>query len=192
MRELKQLIPQETCLKCEVCCRFSDKNSVWAPVLSGDEARNLANKDLSKVKILDNNQFELIATNGGYICPCLSVKDNRCKIYEFRPFECQLYPFLITKNGQKINLAVDLKCPFIYKGFDSGAVKKDLGFSRFVQYLTALFNSKNIIDFIRNNPRLIGNYTEDVITVVTLEKLSSWIINKNNETTPVSSPNPPR
>ena len=190
MRELKQMVPQEVCSKCEVCCRFTEKVSVWSPVLSQEETRTITNKELAKVKILENNQFELLSNNSGYICPCFSAKDNRCKIYEFRPFDCQLYPFLLTKNGQKINLAVDLKCPFIYKGFDSGAVKKDLGFSRFVQYLTALFNSKNIIDFIRNNPRLIGNYTEDVITVVTLEKLSSWIINKNNEATPVSSPNP--
>ncbi|MFH1202458.1 MAG: YkgJ family cysteine cluster protein [Candidatus Omnitrophota bacterium] len=180
MQDLKQLVPEKVCLKCDICCRFPEKETVWSPVLSKDEAEQIRAKDLAKIKVTDNNGFELISSDGGYICPCLSAKDNRCKIYEFRPFDCQLYPFVLTSDGQKISLAADLKCPFIFKGIESGSFKKDLDFSRYIQYLNNLLNSSHTLDYISKNPQLVGNYTEDIIILASLDKLSNWVIKKNN------------
>lgn len=73
---------------------------------------------------------------------------------------------------------MDLKCPFIYKGVETGRVKKDLSFSRYVQYLINLFNSKSSIDFISKNPQLVGSYSEEIIILATLERLSYAVFKK--------------
>ena len=35
--QLKQLIPSQTCLDCDICCRYPDKQSHMAPVFSLEE-----------------------------------------------------------------------------------------------------------------------------------------------------------
>ncbi|MFA4842742.1 MAG: YkgJ family cysteine cluster protein, partial [Candidatus Omnitrophota bacterium] len=101
---IKQIIPQEVCLKCQGCCRFSEKDSVWSPSLLDEEAESLGQK-----KIL------LIASAAGnvFFCSFFEPEKNACKIYSRRPFECQLYPFLLKRKDKKTFLAVDPKCPFI-------------------------------------------------------------------------------
>ncbi|MEM0011006.1 MAG: YkgJ family cysteine cluster protein [Candidatus Bathyarchaeia archaeon] len=41
---------------------------------------------------------------------CFFLKENRCKIYKFRPFGCRLYPLVYDPNEGKIKL--DEFCPY--------------------------------------------------------------------------------
>ena len=97
----------------------------------------------------------------GFICPLLEAKDNKCKIYGFRPFECQLYPFLINRKGEEVFLALDLKCPFVKENLESQK------FKGYIRYLTNFFNNPRKIKVLKNNPQIIQTY-EDVLNLAEL------------------------
>ncbi|MFA4984784.1 MAG: YkgJ family cysteine cluster protein [Candidatus Omnitrophota bacterium] len=100
---IRQFVPGEVCLKCKGCCRFSEEDSIWLPALLDSESHLAAGA----------KKVNSIPWQGeGFICSFLSADDNECKIYPSRPFECQLYPFLINRKGKDLFLSVDLNCPF--------------------------------------------------------------------------------
>ncbi|MBU1124991.1 MAG: YkgJ family cysteine cluster protein, partial [Candidatus Omnitrophica bacterium] len=89
-----QFVPQEFCLKCQGCCRFAEADSVWAPCLLDEEIQDLLdNKELPAVMISLERRIRPVAHQGheNFLCPFLVMEDNACKIYDIRPFECQLY-----------------------------------------------------------------------------------------------------
>lgn len=52
---------------------------------------------------------------GSFFCFYLDLEDNKCNVYQNRPFECRLYPFLINKRNesQSVCLAIDPNCPYV-------------------------------------------------------------------------------
>ena len=50
MIQIKKFIPQDFCLGCDICCRFSVIDSLWAPVFSKEEAESII-KDISREDI---------------------------------------------------------------------------------------------------------------------------------------------
>jgi len=101
-----------------------------------------------KIQPLPNSQGE------GFICAFLDFKDNKCKIYGFRPFECQLYPFLISLRGRKVILSVDLNCPYVKDNL------KTKEFKEYTDYLTAFLNSTAQLKILKDNPQIIQAYEE--------------------------------
>ncbi|MFH0790754.1 MAG: YkgJ family cysteine cluster protein [Candidatus Omnitrophota bacterium] len=106
MKMFKQFIPQEACLKCQGCCRFSQEVSLWSPCLLDEEIQYLLDKEIPPVSISIDKKIQPIPhpAGEGFICPFLDAAVNKCKIYAFRPFECRLYPFLIALRGGKVLL----------------------------------------------------------------------------------------
>lgn len=149
---LKQFVPKETCLSCDVCCRFGEADSVWSPVLTDAEVlkvpKNLVNK---------KNKFTLKPYKDMYLCPCFNPEDSKCLVYQDRPLDCALYPFLLVRKGNQTFLGVDLKCPFLKDKSDSHAFKE------FVKYLLEFLGQEDTKELIRNNPQIFGDYQEDVI-----------------------------
>lgn len=134
---IKQFVPQGVCLKCTGCCRFSQLISQWAPVFSEKEIR------LQPAKKGDY-----------FVCPLLNEDDNKCRIYTLRPFDCQLYPFLINRKDRKIYLSVDLNCSWAKENLNNQPFKK------YLDYLSSLLNSKAYRLILKNNPQLIQTYPE--------------------------------
>jgi Fe-S-cluster containining protein len=153
---IKQFVTHQTCLECRGCCRFSQENSVWQPYLLSEEVKDLLNRNIPPSVISSDKRIRLIPEPGqnAFICAFLNTQDNKCKIYSFHPFECQLYPFLINRKGAEAFLAVDLKCPFIEKHF------QDQGCKEYVRYLTGFLNSPRMLDVLKNNPQVIQQYEE--------------------------------
>lgn len=161
---IKQFVPSEYCLKCLGCCRFSKQDSVWSPCLLEEEAVELVDKEgIPPVSISINRKLQLIPNpqGNGFICPFLRIEDNHCQIYFNRPFECQLYPFLLNMRNNKIWLTVDLNCPFIKEKINSPEFKEYVG------YLAAHLNSPKKCALLKNNPNLLQAY-EDVLAVMEL------------------------
>jgi len=162
---IKQLIPQEFCLKCKGCCRFSAADSVWSPSLLEEEGRALAKNKTPPVLVSGTARLRLVQLpeGEGFACPFLIPQTNKCKVYRLRPLECQLYPFLLNRseNGRKIFLALDLHCPFIAQN------RNDHQTEEYIAYLSGLFNTPRYVKMIRDNPRFIQNYPG----VVNLRKL---------------------
>lgn len=151
MFKLKQFVSSNFCLKCEGCCRFNQQDTIWSPRLLNEEKEKLD----KKIRLLSNPK------QGNFICACFDIRDNKCKVYAFRPFECQLYPFLINRKAEDIFLAVDLRCPFIKENL------KGQSFKDYSQYLTNFLNSPGQLNILQNNPQIVQAYTE----VITLSEL---------------------
>jgi len=150
--EPKQFVPSKFCLSCDVCCRFSEADSAWSPALTDTDILKLP-----KELINQKNKFELKSYKDVYLCPCFRLEDNRCRVYQSRPFDCSLYPFLLVKKDNKFFLGVDLKCPFLQDKQNSHE------FQGFVKYLLAFLGQEDIKELIKINPQIIGDYQEDVI-----------------------------
>jgi Fe-S-cluster containining protein len=160
---IKQLIPSEFCLKCQGCCRFSEQDSVWVPCLLDEEIQDLLDRDIPAAFISGQRKILPIFNPGqdNFICPFLDIAENKCKIYAFRPFECQLYPFLINLRNKKIILTVDLRCPYIKENINSPELKD------YIEYLTTLLNLPQQIKLLKSNPQTLQAY-EDVLEVIEL------------------------
>lgn len=162
---IKQLVPQEVCLKCKRCCRFSSIDSVWTPCLLDEEIQDLLDKkDIPPALININRKIRPIPNPKGYgfICTFLNFLDNKCKIYEFRPFECQLYPFLINLRNKKVLLTVDLNCPY---------ARENLQSKEFKEY-TVYLNNLRKLKLLKDNPQIIQAYEEvrDIIELKLLDE----------------------
>jgi len=160
--QLKQLVPGELCLKCDTCCRFSENGSIWGPQFSESEAKYLVENnilppavfmDQSKKdsNIKDSLELNLIEHESCFICPCLDSSNHKCKIYKHRPFDCRLYPFLLTKKDNKFYLARDKKCPY-FKSADRAVVEE------YIDYLKKELCRKGAIDFLIQNKELFSEY----------------------------------
>lgn len=162
---IKQLIPNEVCLKCQGCCRFNTIDSAWLPCLLDEEVQDLLDKkDLPAVSISLKRKIQpLVNPQGeGFICAFLNAQDNKCKIYNFRPFECQLYPFLIALRGKKAVLTVDLNCPYVRENL------KTKEFKEYTEYLIKFLNSSEHLKILKNNPQILEAY-EEVLDIIELK-----------------------
>ena len=160
---IKQFIPEEACLKCQGCCRFKEMDSVWTPCLLEEEVQDLIDKDIPPAYINMQKKIRPVPnpTGEGFICAFFASQENKCKIYQLRPFECQLYPFLINLRHKKVILTVDLNCPYINEKINTKEFKE------YAEYLAAYLNSPEQLEMLRDNPQIIQAY-EDVLDVVEL------------------------
>ena len=160
---IKQFVPENVCLKCQGCCRFKELDSAWGPCLLEEDIQELIDKNVPPAYINMQKKLRLIpdAKGEGFICPFFEEKANRCKVYGFRPFECQLYPFLINLRKKKVILTVDINCPYISEKI------KTQEFKEYVEYLTAHLNAPEQLELLKDNPQIIQAY-EDVLDLVEL------------------------
>ncbi|MFZ5801124.1 MAG: YkgJ family cysteine cluster protein [Candidatus Omnitrophota bacterium] len=143
MFRIRQFVPSKVCLECEVCCRFSEPKGVWLPHTSRKEAAALNRQTIGIRKFKQ-----------GFCCEFFIPKENRCRVYGLRPFDCRIYPFLLHKQKGKLFLAAHLACPFIVENLRA---KK---FQRYVSYLKKFFRRKDIRIFLKENPHLAQDYSE--------------------------------
>lgn len=164
MIELKQFVPQEFCLKCQGCCRFKEADSVWLPCLMEEEIQELLDQNIPPATISIDKKIQPIPNpqGEGFICAFLAAKENKCKIYKSRPFECRLYPFLLNLRDKKTILTVDLNCPYIQKNINTP------GFKEYTDYLAGFLNSPQQIALLKDNPQLLAAY-EEVSEVIELK-----------------------
>lgn len=153
---IKQFVPERVCLTCQGCCRFQEADSVWSPCLLDNEIQGLFKNGILPLAISSSKRIRLIpnTTQDNFVCTFLNPKDNKCKVYSLRPFECQLYPFLISRKENKIFLALDLKCPFVKERL------KGQGLKEYVKDLTGILNSPSFKQLLKNNPQIIQVYPE--------------------------------
>lgn len=153
---IKQFIPKEYCLGCQGCCRFQEPDSVWLPCLLDSEIQGLYKKGIVPLAVSSSKRIRPIpsTTEDNFVCAFLTPKDNKCKIYPLRPFECQLYPFLINRKEDKVFLGLDLKCPFVQERL------KSRQFKEYVKDLASALNSPSLKGLLKNNPQIIQAYPE--------------------------------
>lgn len=151
-------VPSDVCLKCDGCCHFENDTTSWRAKIGQKETDHIkddAEHDLVKSNTLDDNYLKSKpAKQGGCHCVFFNPEDHHCRIYGNRPFECHLYPFLLTEDAELVNIKAHLSCPYIEKTQGSEM------YENYVATLKEYFKQDEVKDFIRNNKEIIGDYSE--------------------------------
>jgi uncharacterized protein len=163
MLSIDPFVPSEVCLACDVCCRFDARDSVWSPLFLFKEILFLNEKNLvpsclfshAHQKAGRGARIQLVKHKEGWACPCFSSPDQKCRIYSARPLDCRLYPFLLLREGEKVFLAIDEKCPYARKHKDAPATR------RATAALAAQCKSHEFIRMLKENPEIIQAYPGD-------------------------------
>ena len=119
-----------------------------------EEIQDLIDTDIPKAYFTLDKKIEPVSnpSGEGFICPFLNLEDNKCKIYARRPFECQLYPFLINLRGKKIILSLDLNCQYLKEKLNTKEFKD------YAEYLITFLNSPAQIKLLKENPQILQAY----------------------------------
>ena len=155
---LKQFVPSEICLSCDACCRFKESKSPWRPKITKEEIDGMKNPDLlsviySKEKIEKSGHIKTKKCGDNHhLCSFFAPETNACTIYELRPFECQLYPFVLTKVKNEVAVVVHHHCPFVQENRNTSE------FQKYAEYLQQFFRREDTLQFIKRNPSLAGEY----------------------------------
>ncbi len=154
---IRQFVGQEFCLKCRSCCRFKEADSVWSPCLLDEEMQELVDRPgIPAAYISADRRIQPVADpgGGGFICPFLNSADSKCRIYDLRPFECRLYPFLINLRKGKVLLTVDLNCPYVIERMNTPEMQE------YIAYISSYLNSPKQLKMLKDNPQVIQAYEE--------------------------------
>ena len=155
---MKQFLSSDVCLSCEGCCRFDKEKSDWRPKAGKSEERPIMaslplDKKIESRSIIEKGGYlKDKLCHGMYACTFFNSDDSTCGIYHDRPFECRLYPFVLTRWRQKSAVCVHLPCPYVQKK------KSSLEYDQYVVYLKELFQKQEVESFLRENSHLFGDY----------------------------------
>lgn len=156
---LRQMVPSGVCLKCDVCCRFIEREAPLRPYFTRDEIWSLIEAGISPwpFRRLDGCKVELIPHKDLYICPFFRPEENRCSIYESRPLDCRIYPVAVMKAQDDAGLLVgiDTKCRF-----SEDMRQEDI--KSYADFLSPLINQETASG-------IIGDYQEDVKVMIRLD-----------------------
>ena len=155
---LKQFVPSEVCLKCDGCCRFKEKESLWRPKIAKEEIERLSRHDLfskifSKSMVEKNGYIKTTSCGSGHQCHFFENKTNTCRIYGERPFECQLYPFVLTKNKGEVAVDVHHHCPYVQEH------RNTQHFQDYADYLKQFFKREDVRNFMAGHSHLVSDYS---------------------------------
>lgn len=178
--KINQIVPPEWCSKCDVCCRFPEKDSFLAPYFTRDEITSVLvsgtelNSVLNFVAVPDfvdrqgGCKITLTPFKEGYICPAFDPASAHCKIYDVRPLDCIIYPFAImwSADGREIMLGLDMKCPYVAEFINSDSLKEA------ETEMRNTLDSSPVLDIISENPGLVGPYQDDVAQAIVLTNLT--------------------
>jgi len=150
VKDLPEFVDSQKCLLCEGCCRFAIQDSEWRPHIDEEEGEML-------IDCVDDARYLKAEIKDGK-CKCLflDLATNHCEIYQDRPCECRLYPFLLVKDNDGVVRAIHKSCPFVDREGKSGK------FLESVKGLKKYFQDEEARAFLRRNRQLIGNYKDQL------------------------------
>ena len=165
---LKQFVPSSVCLQCDGCCRFKDEKSPWRPRLGKVDVNELA-LQLTDSSVDDRAYLNTIQECGRHFCQFFRSSDSSCRVYEQRPFECSLYPFILSKVEGKVKVYVHLACPYVQD-------HQDKQVDEYGAYLRELLNQTATQEFLTRNQDLFHDYTSFEIELKYLFDIEGLIL----------------
>lgn len=129
---------------------------MWRPKVAREELEaNEHKKDLIRA-LGQDGYLKTVEEDGQNRCPFLNPGTNKCGIYACRPFECRLYPFLLTRSPKNgcVGVSVHLSCPYVQESRHSSEFEKHAG------VLKAYLSGGERARFLRDNSALVGDYSE--------------------------------
>ena len=151
--QLKQFVPSAVCLQCDGCCRFKAADSPWRPKLGAEEAKGLAARITQAGWLDDDGHIRTLRHCGQDLCRFFDPADHTCKVYDDRPFECALYPFVLSRSDAGVEVYVHLSCPYVQDAEASAMMEE------YVAYLKGYFQTPPVLDFLKRNAALVHDYS---------------------------------
>jgi Fe-S-cluster containining protein len=148
---MKKFLLSDVCLSCDGCCRFDREKSDWRPKVGKVEAEALSENGM-KAAVEKGGYLQDKLCRDIYACTFFNLDDTTCTIYPTRPFECRLYPFVLTKKNGQQSVCVHLNCPYVDKNKGSEA------YAEHIAYLKEFFREPEVVSLLRGNPHLFGDY----------------------------------
>lgn len=102
----------------------------------------------------DNDYVTTIKDCGKHLCRFLNSSDNTCRAYHERPFECALYPFILSIEDGRRKVYLHLACPYIQD------TQGDPRLTTYIDYLKNFFMAAGTQDFLKRNQHLISDYAK--------------------------------
>jgi len=171
---MKQIVHHEQCQRCHECCRFRADRQDFAPIFTAGEVETIRQAyevsprgasrpfpEFVPFKATDNvfqirlKKAEVEDPVYPYVCPFLDEQNYACSIYEVRPFDCRIWPFIILKvsdTGQ-IMLAH-------FTGNACLALQEvdPQDFDEYERYMEGLVTSEAFLNFLHAHPELIWEH----------------------------------
>lgn len=160
--DLPQIVPSDVCLRCDVCCRFPERESFLRPYFTAQERERAIAAGLAPDLLPDptGGRITLVPhpTDDGYICPAFDPTTHYCRIYSARPLDCRIYPLALMRDedGQGTLLGLDTKCPYVQ---DAAQEARLLAYARRVG---DLFQEPALHTVLSSNPELVNRFQDDV------------------------------
>ncbi|ULA60450.1 MAG: hypothetical protein LZF60_250028 [Nitrospira sp.] len=173
-QSLLQIVPSTTCLHCDVCCRFPERDSFLRPFFTGDEIRAALAAGLTPelFPATEGTQISLVQNPAGegYVCPAFDSETSHCRIYEVRPLDCRLYPFALMWDAERTHVLLgwDTKCPYMR---EASASLVDQAADAVAQWI----EQDERVAMLARYPRLIGRFQDDVIPLRTLARVTERV-----------------
>jgi Fe-S-cluster containining protein len=190
-----QIVPSQVCLSCEVCCRFPERHSPFRPFFSESEIQQAIALGIDASYFSDSagSQVEPVPHpfGEGYLCPAFDPATSHCRIYDVRPLDCQIYPFVVMwdEERQGVLLGWDTKCPFLIDQSSLAQINKSNPttptpslvlpdtLDRFSQNMAERVESPDMIDILSTtNPQLVMEFQEDVVVIQKLPRLTRILL----------------
>ena len=125
---------------------------MWRPKLGQGDQVHLA--DLITAGDIDAQAYiKTMEICHEHFCRFLKTKDNTCNIYAKRPFECTLYPFILSQTLDAVKVYVHLSCPYVQDH------QHRADFEVYVGYLKEFFQRGEIREFLELNKGMFHDYS---------------------------------
>ena len=112
----------------------------------------------------------------GYLCPAFDSETYHCRVYEVRPLDCQIYPFVVMWDEERQNVLFgwDTKCPFLTdqrlsKGKNQNPLPDELLPNFSFRAMVDRLESEETTAILASTPnQLVTRFQDDVVVIQTL------------------------
>ena len=101
----------------------------------------------------DKGYLKTVLQDKHHQCTYFNKVDSTCGIYSKRPFECSLYPFIVSGTPGGVKVYMHLACPYIQEK------EVSLELQAYASYLKEYFQQPSTRNFLKNNSRLLHDYS---------------------------------
>ncbi len=151
--QIPQIVTPEQCAACRGCCRFSEPQSDWSPRLLPDDAIGLLKAFPDGAWRAGSDRIALRACAGDHACAFLEASSHQCQTYASRPFECRLYPLLLSREKDVFKVYAHLACPAVEELRCSGKWE-----ARRAE-VAAFFARRDVRSFVMQNAAMLPDYS---------------------------------
>ncbi len=150
--QFPNIVTSKQCLECKGCCSFESCKGDWSPRLTGEDVSLLESFSSFKDWRQGVDRIALKSSHRGQACFFLDEKTHHCQVYHLRPYECRLYPFLLSYEQGIVRLYLHLSCPAADQFLSQEKWRKDFSFIR------AFFQQQQVMDWVKQHAPCFVDY----------------------------------